>query len=49
MKHPCKSCTEKAGKAKDYCTGCEAWRDWFREAWRRVCRRIKNRGKGEWR
>ena len=47
MKYPCKTCTEKAGKAKDYCTGCEAWRAWFKVAWQAVCGRLKKRQGGE--
>ena len=46
MKYPCKTCKAKTGKARDYCNGCLAWREWFRAAWPRVCKRILRRGKG---
>lgn len=46
MTYPCKSCPGgKTGKRKENCSGCDAWRQWFRLAWPEVCRRVKRAGK----
>lgn len=36
---PCNTCTKR--KYKDRCTGCPAWHEWFAEAWKTVCERIR--------